>query len=82
VNGFSRRPQLFPARALFGAQVAVNPPAFASSNSKNPMEVAVLRKPKASYQPASEYNAYLAGWAVAFSALLLAFFLIASGIYF
>jgi hypothetical protein len=45
------------------------------------MEVAVLRKPK-SYQSESQYNAYLAGWAFAFSVLLVTFVLIAGGINF
>jgi hypothetical protein len=78
----SRRPQLFPAGALFGAQVAANPPAFASNVFGNAMEVAVPRKPKASYQQMSEYNAYLAGWAFAFSVLLVTLMLIAYGVHF
>jgi hypothetical protein len=49
--------------------------------SESAMEVAVLRKPK-SYQSESQYNAYLAGWAFAFSVLLVTFVLIAGGINF
>ncbi len=46
------------------------------------MEVAVLRKPRSSYQSESQYNAYLAGWAFAFSVLLVTFVLLASGMHF
>ncbi len=40
------------------------------------------RKLKSSYRLASEYNAYLAGWALAFSALLVTCMLIAYGVRF
>jgi hypothetical protein len=46
------------------------------------MEVAVLRKPRSSYQSEAQYNAYLAGWALALSVLLVTFVLIASGVHF
>jgi hypothetical protein len=46
------------------------------------MKGAVLRKLKSSYQPASQYNAYLTGWAIAFSVLLATFMLIAHGVHF
>jgi hypothetical protein len=78
----SRRPQLFPAGAVFGAQVAANPPAFAANSFEITMELAVLRKLKSPYRSEAQYNAYLAGWAFAFSVLLVTFLLIASGVNF
>ncbi len=35
------------------------------------------RRRKSSYQPTSEYNAYLAGWAFAFAVVLVTFMLMA-----
>jgi hypothetical protein len=46
------------------------------------MEVALSHRRKSSYQPASQYNAYLAGWAFAFSVLLVTFMLIGHGVHF
>jgi hypothetical protein len=40
------------------------------------------RKRKSSYQSASEYNAYLAGWAFAFVVVLVTFMLMAHGVHF
>jgi hypothetical protein len=37
---------------------------------------------KSSCQPTSQYNAYLAGWAFAFSVVLVTFMLIAHGVHF
>jgi hypothetical protein len=42
----------------------------------------MLRRRKPFYQPTSEYDAYLAGWAFAFSVVLLTFMLIAHGVHF
>jgi hypothetical protein len=58
-----------------------NPPAFNSNIFPEARgELAVLRRLKAAYQP--EYNAYLTGWAIAFSVLLVTFMLIAHGVHF
>jgi hypothetical protein len=46
------------------------------------MEVGMPHTPKMSYQPASQYNAYLAGCAFAFSVTLGTFILIAHGAHF
>jgi len=46
------------------------------------MGAGVLRRLKSSYPPASQYNAYLTGWAIAFSVLLVTFMLIAHGVHF
>jgi hypothetical protein len=46
------------------------------------MEVTVSRRRKSSYQLTSQYNAYLAGWAFAFSVVLMTFILIAHGVHF
>jgi len=60
-----------------------NPPGFASNIfRKAQLGVGVLRRLKSSYQPASQYNAYLTGWAIAFSVLLVTFMLIAHGVHF
>jgi hypothetical protein len=40
------------------------------------------RRLKSAYQPASQYNAYLAGWAFAFAVVLVTFMLIAHGVHF
>jgi hypothetical protein len=40
------------------------------------------RRRRSSYQPTSQYNAYLAGWAFAFSLVLVALMLIAQGLHF
>jgi hypothetical protein len=40
------------------------------------------RRRKPSYQLASEYNAYLTGWAFAFTVVLVTFILIAHGVHF
>jgi hypothetical protein len=37
---------------------------------------------KSSYQPTSRYNSYLAGWAFAFSVVLVTLMLIAHGVHF
>ncbi|WP_291568735.1 hypothetical protein [Bradyrhizobium sp.] len=46
------------------------------------MEEAMSRRRKLSYQPTSQYNAYLAGWVFAFSVVLVTFLLIAHGVHF
>jgi hypothetical protein len=46
------------------------------------MGVTMPRRLKPPYQPASEYNAYLAGWAFAFAVVLVTFMLIAHGVQF
>jgi hypothetical protein len=46
------------------------------------MEVAMSRRRKLSYQPTSQYNAYLAGWVFAFSVVLVTIMLIAHGVHF
>jgi hypothetical protein len=46
------------------------------------MGVAMSRRRKLSDQPTSQYNAYLAGWAFAFSVVLVTFMLIAHGVHF
>jgi hypothetical protein len=40
------------------------------------------RRRRPSYQPTSQYNAYLAGWALAFSLVLVTLMLIAQGVHF
>jgi hypothetical protein len=45
-------------------------------------EGTMSRRRKSSYQSASEYNAYLAGWAFAFAVVLVTFMLMANGVYF
>jgi hypothetical protein len=40
------------------------------------------RRRKAFHQPTSEYDAYLAGWAFAFSVVLVTLTLIAHGVHF
>jgi hypothetical protein len=46
------------------------------------MELAMSHWRKSSCQPTSQYNAYLAGWAFAFSVVLVTFMLIAHGVHF
>jgi hypothetical protein len=46
------------------------------------MEVAMPRRRKSSYQPTSEYNAYLAGWVFAFLVVLVTIMLTEHGVHF
>jgi hypothetical protein len=46
------------------------------------MEVEMSLARKSSCQPASQYNAYLTGWAFAFSVVLVTFVMIAHGVHF
>jgi hypothetical protein len=77
----TRWPQLFPAAAFFGAQVAANPPAFAATNSRGHDGGGDVAQAKIILS-ASQYNAYLAGWVFAFSVVLVTIMLIEHGVHF
>jgi hypothetical protein len=46
------------------------------------MEVGMSRRQESYYRPTSQYNAYLAGWAFAFSGVLVTLMLIMHGVHF
>jgi hypothetical protein len=57
-----------------------NPSAFAANILAEAWRMSRRRKPF--YRPTPEYNAYLAGWAFAFSVVLVTLMLIAHGVHF
>jgi hypothetical protein len=73
---------LSPPEPFLGRKPPANPPAFAANVSLRRGGLAMSRRLKLAHRPASQYNAYLAGWAFAFAVVLVTFMLIGHGVHF